>query len=194
MLKDAGIKFDQLKASGINHSSFAYNFTIGDIAFNQDIKWVAFHGGWDFAYFLALLYGKNLPETVEEFYEHMGYFFPQIYDLKYLIQQAPVQNSRMGLSKLSDSLQITRIGPQHQAGSDSLLTLQCFFKIKDKYFADDIDRMKKSANIIYGIGKGQTGEFYYLSQSIKPAAEEQDYNAYANYNHSQYMSQPYYMD
>lgn len=31
-------------------------------------------------------------------------------------------------------LQVTRIGPMHQAGSDSLLTAAAFFALRDKYF------------------------------------------------------------
>lgn len=35
--------------------------------------------------------------------------------------------------------QVARIGPQHQAGSDSLLTAATFFKMRDKFFESSID-------------------------------------------------------
>ena len=35
--------------------------------------------------------------------------------------------------------QVPRIGPQHQAGSDSLLTAATFFKMRGKFFEDAID-------------------------------------------------------
>lgn len=39
-----------------------------------------------------------------------------------------------GLSSLAETLQIERIGPMHQAGSDSLLTAQVFFGLTKKHF------------------------------------------------------------
>ena len=38
-----------------------------------------------------------------------------------------------GLSQLADTLEVQRIGPMHQAGSDSLITSQTFFKFIQKY-------------------------------------------------------------
>lgn len=34
-----------------------------------------------------------------------------------------------GLQKIAEELEVSRIGPMHQAGSDSLLTAQTFFKV-----------------------------------------------------------------
>lgn len=36
-----------------------------------------------------------------------------------------------GLQEVADQLELLRIGPQHQAGSDSLLTGMAFFKMKE---------------------------------------------------------------
>ena len=36
-----------------------------------------------------------------------------------------------GLQEVADQLELERIGPQHQAGSDSLLTGAAFFKMKE---------------------------------------------------------------
>lgn len=44
-----------------------------------------------------------------------------------------------GLQEVADDLQVPRIGPQHQAGSDSLLTSATFFKMRSKFFEDTID-------------------------------------------------------
>jgi CCR4-NOT transcription complex subunit 7/8 len=37
---------------------------------------------------------------------------------------------------------VERIGPQHQAGSDSLLTGRAFFKMQEIYFEDEMDDSK----------------------------------------------------
>ena len=37
-----------------------------------------------------------------------------------------------GLAALAEALQVERIGPMHQAGSDSLLTAQTFFALIKK--------------------------------------------------------------
>ncbi len=53
-----------------------------------------------------------------------------------------VEGMHGGLSSLADSLQIDRIGPMHQAGSDSLLTAQTFFSLINKHFNGVCDAPK----------------------------------------------------
>jgi len=55
-------------------------------------------------------------------------YFPNFYDLKYLIKDHD-SYKHGGLNKLAADLDVERIGPKHQAGSDSLLTLAIFFKL-----------------------------------------------------------------
>lgn len=47
---------------------------------------------------------------------------------------------RIELTCLLSRSQVSRIGPQHQAGSDSLLTAATFFKMRDKFFENSIDK------------------------------------------------------
>lgn len=47
-----------------------------------------------------------------------------------------------GLSHLADTLQVDRIGPMHQAGSDSLLTAQTYFSLVNKHLAGSCDDAK----------------------------------------------------
>jgi CCR4-NOT transcription complex subunit 7/8 len=49
----------------------------------------------------------------------------------------------------TDIAQVQRIGPQHQAGSDSLLTASVFFRIRSTYFNNDLDN-NYYANVLYG--------------------------------------------
>lgn len=45
-----------------------------------------------------------------------------------------------------------RIGPSHQAGSDSLLTAATFFKMRELYFNDRIDDAEYNGKL-YGLGQ-----------------------------------------
>jgi len=65
------------------------------------------------------------------------------------------RNLKGGLQDLADDLQVKRIGPQHQAWSDSLLTLHTFFKMKQLYFEDHIDD-DKYCGVLYGLGVSWT--------------------------------------
>merc|ERR1712004_842458 len=61
------------------------------------------------------------------------------------------KNLKGGLQEVANELEVPRIGPQHQAGSDSLLTGQTFFKMKEMFFEDDIDDSKYCGHL-YGLG------------------------------------------
>jgi len=52
---------------------------------------------------------------------------------------------------MGDMLEVERIGPQHQAGSDSLLTGLTFFKMTEMFFEDAIDDSKYLGHL-YGLG------------------------------------------
>lgn len=53
----------------------------------------------------------------------------QLYGLQYLMKLC--KNLKGGLQEVADQLELRRVGPQHQAGSDSHLTGMAFFKIKE---------------------------------------------------------------
>ena len=91
-------------------------------------------------YLLSLLTNVNLPEGETEFFETLKMYFPNIYDVKYLMKSC--KNLKGGLQEVADMLEVERIGPQHQAGSDSLLTGRAFFKMTEIYFEDELDDSK----------------------------------------------------
>jgi len=87
------------------------------------------------------------------FFDLLHTYFPCIYDVKYLMSS--IDSLKGGLNKLADDLEVERVGPMHQAGSDSLLTSATFFKMRKVYFDDKLDE-GKYAGILYGLGAGST--------------------------------------
>ena len=92
------------------------------------------------------------PGAAEEgaFFELLHTFFPAIFDVKYLM--ASCDSLKGGLNKLAEDLDVERVGPMHQAGSDSLLTASTFFKMRQVYFDGAIG--DKYVGILYGLGAG----------------------------------------
>ena len=60
-----------------------------------------------------------------------------------------------GLNKLAEDLDVERVGPMHQAGSDSLLTASTFFKLRSVYFEGKIPHA--NVGILFGRGAGAAG-------------------------------------
>ena len=60
-----------------------------------------------------------------------------------------------GLNALADTLQVERIGPVHQAGSDSLLTAQTFFALIKKCMGGACDDSRFKGEL-FGIGANHT--------------------------------------
>ena len=79
-----------------------------------------------------------MPDEESEFFDLLKLYFPKIYDVKYLMKSC--KNLKGGLQEVADQLEVIRLGPQHQAGSDSLLTGNAFFKMRsvsDRVLDDD---------------------------------------------------------
>lgn len=54
-----------------------------DMPLNEEIKWIVFHGGFDFGYLVEMLHHSGLPEKSDEFMRILGLYFPTIMDLKF---------------------------------------------------------------------------------------------------------------
>jgi len=88
-------------------------------------------------------------------------YFPRVFDMKFLMKHCR-DALHGGLQKLADALEVERIGPQHQAGSDALLTCRTFMKLREVYFpppdslpkgGDGLDAgLAAYENVLYGLG------------------------------------------
>lgn len=149
LLQNSGIQFEKHEQEGIDPIHFAEIMLVSGLVLREPVKWLSFHSGYDFGYLLNLLTNQNLPKTESEFFELLKLYFPNVYDVKYLMKSC--KNLKGGLQEVANELEVLRIGPQHQAGSDSLLTGQTFFKMKEMFFEDDIDDSKYCGHL-YGLG------------------------------------------
>ena len=151
LLENCGINFNRLKNEGIPLELFGEYLFISGMVLNENLTWISFNGFSDFAYLLKALTGELLPDTVGEFMELLKLYFPNAYDIKYLINENEIYKG--GLNKIAKELNIERHGEVHQAGSDSLVTSQVFLKLIEN---NSINRMGLNfgKNILFGIGDG----------------------------------------
>jgi CCR4-NOT transcription complex subunit 7/8 len=169
LLKEAGIDFDQLNARGIQETRLADLLLSSGLILNEDTHWITFHGAFDFGYLIRMITNNKLPSTLDKFHQSLKLYFPSVYDLKIMIQE--VSELKNGsLAKLSHDLDVKRSGMQHQAGSDALLTLECFFKIKSTYFKNGVPR--KASNRIFGLNAEYNQPFTPTTQN-QPSFDRQ---------------------
>ena len=168
LLYNSGINFTKLKKEGISHRLFAEYLTVSGMVLNENIVWISFNGFSDFAYLLKLLTGDALPDNTNEFLELLKIYFPNAYDIKYLIKENELYKG--GLNKISKELNIERKGEVHQAGSDSLVTSEVFFKLieNNTITKNDINFGK---NIMYGIGEGSDDNETFLYTKFAPGVD-----------------------
>lgn len=90
--------------------TFAEFIIASGIVLNEDIKWVCFHGSYDFAYFLKMIMNQELSDMDDEFSNQLSVYFPYFHDIKYLIHD--IESIRnMGLGNLAHELKISKKGP-----------------------------------------------------------------------------------
>jgi CCR4-NOT transcription complex subunit 7/8 len=151
LLKKAGSDFDKHATSGIDVKEFGSLLITSGLAYSDDVHWISFHSGYDFGYLAKVMWSRKLPSDEESYRDIIRTFFPNIWDIKFLLRHAQgmlrrgVLNAqatdilnrmgaRSGLQDLADELGCQRIGTQHQAGSDAWLTGSVFWQMKNKIF------------------------------------------------------------
>jgi len=145
LLKNSGLEFDKHHTDGIPPHEFAELLYSSGLILMDNVTWLTFHSAYDFGYLLSQLTQQTLPATEAEFMKDIKLFFPHFYDIKYLMMFT--DNLVGGLQAVANHLKVKRIGIQHQAGSDSLLTGQVFFRMYKEYFSEGLDDVKYSGQI-----------------------------------------------
>lgn len=153
LLKTSGIDFEKFEHYGIDIQYFGELMMMSGLVLTDEVKWVSFHGSYDFAYLLKTLTCCELPSDETGFMDLLHLYFPSTYDAKYMMTS--VEGMHGGLSALADALQVERIGPMHQAGSDSLLTAMAYFSLIKKHLGPLLDD-KKFRGQLFGLGDNHT--------------------------------------
>ncbi|XP_050234443.1 probable CCR4-associated factor 1 homolog 11 [Mercurialis annua] len=133
-LEKQGMDFKMLREKGIHSSEFIRLLVSTGLVMNRysNLIWITFHGCYDLGFLVKLLSKKKLPDDIGSFLGLVRYYLGyRIYDLKLMSYFNGLYG---GLEKIANLLNVCRVvGKSHQAGSDSLLTLQCFMTLMDVY-------------------------------------------------------------
>ena len=148
LLEQCGIDFNKLKRKGIKHKLFAEYFMTSGLVLNPDIIWVSFHGCYDFGYLLKLLLNSKLPDSEKEFMDLLNIYFINYYDIRTLVKGK--DNLQGSLDRLAQYLEVLREGKKHQAGSDSLVTIDVYFKLLKSGLIEE-NKCIKNKNILFGV-------------------------------------------
>uniref|UniRef100_A0AC34GB11 Poly(A)-specific ribonuclease n=1 Tax=Panagrolaimus sp. ES5 TaxID=591445 RepID=A0AC34GB11_9BILA len=154
---------------GIRVEDFGALLTTSGLVVNDKVTWLTFHSCFDFGYLIKTIVGRILPPTEKEFFDFHRILFPKSYDIKMLMKCNNVQAAKLrgGLQDVADQLCVERIGNQHQAGSDSLLTARTFFRLREKFFGDTWDRVAPELQgYMYGLGGSLTTTFANFSSPV----------------------------
>ena len=137
LLKSQGINFDKKLKEGVDSAdSAALMLKSGLLGNHSAFAWVTFHGAYDIAHLMKILIRQSLP------YDLVGYMNlvqcllgKRLFDLKHMMKFC--DGLFWGLETVANRLGVERVaGKSHQAGSDTLLTLQTLRKFLDVYFKE----------------------------------------------------------
>ena len=106
------------------------------LVLNDRLTWICFHGNQDFGFLIKIMMNENLPATRQLFEKYLEHYIPNVLDIKSFMHSFSLYG---GLEKIAKQLDVRRMGSQHQAGSDSLVTLQVLFRLFHD-FETDADR------------------------------------------------------
>ncbi|CAL5358358.1 unnamed protein product [Camellia sinensis] len=142
LLRRQGIDFKKNREEGIDSREFANMLLWSGLVYKRPSKrWVTFHSGYDFGFLIKMLTHRELPENLETFMAMVHFYFGgNVYDIKHLMRDCNGLNG--GLERVAKALGVDRAaGKSHQAGSDSLLTMETFLKLLKMVDTSFINRL-----------------------------------------------------
>ena len=169
LLLQSGINFDLHASDGIDVAEFSELLITSGLILNPDITFITFHSSYDFAYLLRLATASPLPATEADFFDLLSLYFPRYIDIKHVLHSinSPVRHS--GLNAVAASLQCQRVGGEHQAGSDSLLTAAVWWRVRQVY-QTEIGEAARWTGMLYGLGSQQAQTQYAKDKEARAAA------------------------
>lgn len=147
LLQEAQLDFDRHKKDGINVEEFGNLLVTSGLILNDDVTWLSFHSSYDFAYLFKTVMNDTLPKTETSFFNYLKVLFPNFFDVKYLLKGSKFL--KKGLQEIGEEFGLKRTGIQHQAGSDSILTRDVFFKVKLLFYQKE--NISKHSVKLFGI-------------------------------------------
>lgn len=76
-----------MEREGIDVMVFSDFLMSSGLVINPNVYWITFHGTYDFSYLLKVLINNALPSTSKEFLKYLRHVFPNIYDIKVMINE-----------------------------------------------------------------------------------------------------------
>ncbi|KAK2964220.1 putative CCR4-NOT transcription complex subunit 7 [Blattamonas nauphoetae] len=146
LLINAGLDLQRHEKDGISPIVFGERLTTSNLVLNDNVTWISFSASYDFAYLIKLLTNDTLPSTEELFTKKLRLFFPVVNDIKIILQ------TKRSLNHLAKEYGVERIGTNHQAGSDSAVTLSVYQEVMKSRSLTEPDERDYNG-FISGIGQ-----------------------------------------
>lgn len=149
LLASSGLDFYMHQTKGIDVDDFGALLMTSGMVLMPGVTWISFHSVFDFGYLLKVLTNQPLPADELDFFHLLHTFFPCFFDIKLMMRVG--RNLKGGLQDLADDLGINRVGVQHQAGSDALLTAHVFFRLRSAYFGQTGETVATYVGQLFGL-------------------------------------------
>ncbi|TNJ27913.1 CCR4-NOT transcription complex, subunit 7 [Giardia muris] len=142
LLKEHGLDFERNRREGIHPVVFSYEYLASGLLYNSDLTYVCFHGSYDFGYLISTVLCTDLPTTPLEFNSLLARMFPgPLCDIKVCYSWSS------SLANLATECLVERLGTQHQAGSDALVTMKVYQCLRAARGAP----RKELLHVLYGL-------------------------------------------